>query len=151
MEEFAKTFGLDIKLVIVQIINFVVLLGLLSYFLYKPLLRVLAEREEKIKQGVADAEAAGKRLAEADEEKKGIVSSAHKEAEEVTARAKEHAVETEKALVTAAEEKAAVIVRQAEQKGEDIKTQVHKESEAEIAKLAVLAAEKVLREKQASS
>lgn len=147
MEEFAKTFGLDVKLVIVQIINFVVLLVLLSYFLYKPLLRVLAEREEKIKQGVEDAEAAGKRLAEADEEKKGIVSAAHKEAEEVAARAKAHAGEKEAAIIYDAEEKAAVIVRQAEEKGEQLKAQAHKDSEAEIAKLAVLAAEKVLREK----
>ena len=41
--------------------------------------------------------------------------------------------------------KAEGIVKDAEAKGEDIKTQAKKDSEAEIAKLAVLAAEKVLR------
>lgn len=147
MEDIIYKFGLDAKLITVQIINFVVLVGLLSYFLYKPLLRILEERENKIKQGVEDAEAAGRRLAEADEEKKAIVADAHKEAEAVAHRAKEGADEKTAAILEDAEAKAAAITKLAEEKAEEIKTKAHKDSEAEIAKLAILAAEKVLNEK----
>lgn len=147
MEQLIHAFGLDAKLIVIQIFNFVLLLGILSYFLYKPVLKVLRERKEKIEQGLADAEAAASAKASADEEKKHIVSAAHQEAEDVAARARVHADEKSAEIVKDAEEKAAVIVRQAEERGEQLKAAAHKESEAEIAKLAVLAAEKVLKEK----
>jgi len=149
MEQLITAFGIDVKLIIVQIINFVLLVALLSYFLYKPLLKVLADREEKITQGVKDAEAAAVAKAEADSEKQTLMAAAHKEAEDVAARAKTYADEKAASIATAADEKAAGIVASAEQKAADIKTQAHKDSEAEIAKLAVLAAEKVLTEKSA--
>lgn len=147
MEEIIHKFGIDGELIIVQIINFIALASVLTYFLYKPLLKVLKDREDKIAQGVKDAESAKVALDEADNEKQVIVSAAHKEAEEVAARAKVYADEKAAAIATAAEEKASTIVKQAETKGEEIKNRAHKESEAEIAKLAVLAAEKVIREK----
>lgn len=147
MEEIIAKFGIDAKLIVVQLINVTLLIALLSYLLYKPLLKVLDERESKIKQGVADAEAAGKALAEADEEKKTIVAAAHTEAGEVSARAKASADAKTVEIISDAEEKAAAITKQAEVKGEEIKAKAHKDSEAEIAKLAILAAEKVLKEK----
>ena len=147
MDQLIQAFGIDLKLIVIQIINFILLLALLSYFLYKPLLKVLNEREEKITQGVKDAEAAAEAKAAAASEKQVIVSAAHKEAEEVAARAKIHADEKAVAITAAADEKAGSIVNAAEQKAEDIKVKAHKDSEAEIAKLAVLAAEKILKEK----
>ncbi len=147
MEDIIYKFGIDAKLIIVQIINFVILAGLLSYFLYKPVLRILAERSDKIAQGIADAEAAGVAKSEADKEKQIIVAEAHKEAEAVSARAKEHADAKTSEIISDAEEKANAIARMAEVKSEEIKAKAHKDSEAEIAKLAVLAAEKVLRQK----
>ena len=147
MDQLISAFGIDLKLIIIQIINFVLLVGLLSYFLYKPLMKMLADREEKIAKGVKDAESAAKALATAEEEKQAIVGEAHKEAEGVAARAKEHADQKASEITATADEKAAGIVSAAEQKAEDIKAQAHKDSEAEVAKLAVLAAEKVLKEK----
>jgi len=147
MDQLIQAFGIDTKLIVIQIINFVVLVAVLSYFLYKPLLKVLTEREEKITQGIKDAEAAATAKAEADDEKKAILTKAHSEAEEVAVRAKESADEKAASIAAAADEKAASIVTAAEQKAVDIKDQAHKDSEAEIAKLAVLAAEKVLQEK----
>lgn len=150
MEQLIQAFGIDARLIVVQIINFVLLLGLLSYFLYKPLLRMLEEREAKITQGVRDAESAAAAKADAEAEKQRIVTDAHHEAEAVAARAKTYADEQTAEIVRDAEDKAASIVHQAGEKGEDIKAQAHKESEAEIAKLAVLAAEKILTEKRSS-
>jgi F-type H+-transporting ATPase subunit b len=145
MEQLIQAFGIDAKLIIIQLLNFGILAGLLTYFLYKPLLNILKQREEKIAQGMKDAEGAAKAKASADEEKRGILSIAHKDAEEVSAKAKTYA--DEKAVVIAAEAqtKAESIIKNAEAKSEEMKQQARKDSEAEIAKLAVLAAEKVLR------
>ena len=145
MEQLIQAFGIDVKGITVQIINFIILMGLLSYFLYKPVLKLLQDREDTIKQGIADAEAAAAAKADADTERKAVVAEAHKEAEEVNARAKQAAGEKSNEILGAAEAKAASVIQAAEQKGVDIQDQARKASEAEIAKLAVLAAEKLLK------
>lgn len=140
-------FGIDVKLIITQIINFVVLAGLLTYFLYKPVLKILAEREEKIKQGIKDAENAALANAEAQEEKQKILQKAQLEAQEIDLRAKSYGKEKEEELLAKAQEAAALVVKDAEAKSELLKAQALKDSEAEISKIAILAAEKILSEK----
>lgn len=147
MEQLIHAFGIDARLITIQVVNFGILMALLSYFLYKPVLKVLAERQEKIAQGVKDAEEAGKAKAEAAEEKKVIVSAANKEAEAMTARATEHAASKSEQILADAHKKAEQVIRDAGDRGSEMKAQALKESEAEIAKLAILAAEKVLKEK----
>ncbi len=145
MDQLIQAFGIDVKLIIIQILNFGILLGLLGYFLYKPLLKVLADREEKIAQGIKDAESAAGAKASADEEKKGILSAAHKDAEEVGTKAKNYADEKAAVIASEAQTKAESIIKNAEAKSVEMQEQARKDSEAEIAKLAVLAAEKVLK------
>lgn len=144
MDSLIHAFGIDIRLITIQIINFVVLAGALSYFLYKPLLGILKEREEKIKQGVEDAKAAGEARERADTERKKIVGAAHLEAEAVTKQAEEYAKEKAGELVRAAEREAADKIRIAGEKADALAVEAEKKSEAEVAKLAVLAVEKLV-------
>ncbi len=148
MESLIHAFGIDIKLITIQIINFLVLAGILSYLLYKPLLKILNEREETIAQGVKDAEAAGQALSAAEDEKKAIVSQAHQEAADINDRAAGFAEENAAKVRAAAEEEAAQKIKAAEERSRALAEEAKKASEAEIAKLAVLAAEKVLSEKK---
>lgn len=92
-----------------------------------------------------DAEGAAKAKASADEEKRGILSIAHKDAEAVGAKAKSYADEKAAVIASKAQIKAEGIIKNAEAKSEEMKEQARKDSEAEIAKLAILAAEKVLK------
>lgn len=147
MEQLLHAFGIDVKLIVIQIINFVVLAGLLSYFLYKPVLKILAEREETIKKGIEDAEEAATAKASALQEKQAVLTQAQQEAQEIDAHAQAFAKKKEAEIVAAAQEKATDVIKDAESKSALLKEQALKESEAEIAKLAVLAAEKILREK----
>ncbi len=149
MEQLIQAFGIDVKLIVVQIINFTILVAVLSYFLYKPVLKLLAEREEKVRQGIKDAETAARALSEAEGEKQTVLATAHKEAEAIAKRAKTFADEKTAAITAAADEKASNIISQAEEKAINLQTQARKDSEAEIAKLAVLTAEKILADKQA--
>ena len=147
MEQLIQAFGIDLKLVVVQIINFVVLVALLSYFLYRPLMNILEAREERISQGVRDAEDAAKALNEAEQEKAAILAKAHSEAHDVNERAKKGADAKASEIVSAAEAKVSELITNAKARGEEIKSEAKRESEAEVAKMAVLAAEKVLTEK----
>jgi F-type H+-transporting ATPase subunit b len=147
MEQLIEAFGIDVRLIIIQAFNFGLLLALLSYLLYKPVLKLLADREARIAQGIKDAEEAGKAKAEAEQEKKTVIATANKEAEAMTARAKEHAAVKADEIVTEAQRKADQVVKDAALRGDELKAAALKESEAEIAKLAILAAEKVLKER----
>jgi F-type H+-transporting ATPase subunit b len=147
MQEILHAFGIDWRLISIQIFNFVALVLILWYFLYQPVLKLLNERQKKIEQGVKDAEDAEAALENADAEKTKIVTTAHNEAGDIVERAKKHADEKGSVIVSEAQDKAERIMSDAKDKGEELKTQAKDESEAEIAKLAVLAAEKVLKEK----
>lgn len=149
MEQLIEAFGIDWRLIIIQVFNFGLLLAVLTYFLYKPILKMLNEREDKIAQGIKDAEAAARAMAEATEEKKVVMAGANKEAEAMTARAKEHAVVSADAIVAAAQVKAEQVAKEAVMRSEELKAAALKESEAEIAKLAILAAEKILKDQTA--
>ncbi len=147
MEQLIHAFGIDARLILLQVVNFGLLMAALTYFLYKPVLKVLKDREEKIAQGIKDAEEAGKARLLAEEEKKGIIATANKEAQAMETRATEHAASKADQIVSDAHKKAEQVIKDAGDRSREMKAQVLKETEAEIAKLAVLAAEKVLKER----
>ncbi len=147
MEQLIHAFGIDVRLITIQMINFVVLLGLLSYFLYKPVLNLLRQREESIKKGIADAEEAAQAKATATYEKQIVLAEAQQEAVEITTRAESFGKERGEQMLKEATDKASAAIADAETKSAHLKAQAIKESEAEIAKLAILAAEKVLAAK----
>jgi F-type H+-transporting ATPase subunit b len=147
MDEVLHAFGIDWRLVVIQVFNFTLMIAVLWYFLYTPILSVINEREQKIKKGVEDAELASKKLTEADSEKATILQKAHGESESIVLRAKGHANEKGAAIITDAEQRSERILQDAKNKAEELKVRAHKESEAEIAKVAILAAEEILKQK----
>lgn len=149
MEDIIKAFGIDGHLIIVQIINFGILMAALVYFLYNPILNLLNEREEKIVQGIKDAESAAAAKAEADTEKKVILTEAHTEAQAVAARAKTSAEVSASEIMQKAQETASSVLADAAVKAQQLKEQAQRDSEAEVAKTAILAAEKILSGKSA--
>lgn len=149
MSDLFAVFGVNWQLLFIQVVNFAVLLGLLTYLLYKPILKVIDERQKKIAEGVKTAEAAERQLAEAKEVSEGIKGSATREAEAMVAAARARAGERGAEIVKTAEARAAATLKDATERAEEAKHQALKESEREIARAAMLAAEKILREKPA--
>ncbi len=150
MEDIVKAFGIDGRLIFIQIVNFAILMVALVYFLYNPILNMLKAREDKIIEGIKDAEAAAVAKAQADAEKKVILTDAHTEAVAVNARAKSAADATASDIVAKAQSDAAAVIAEAAVKAEQLKAQAERDSAAEIAKTAILAAEKILTQKNAS-
>ncbi len=149
MAELFAAFGIDWKLLLIQAVNFGVLLAVLTYFLYKPILRIIDERREKVAEGVRTAETAARRLAEAETEKANVVGGAAREAEQIVSNARLRADEKGNEIVQGAEAKADAILKDAAARAEEAKRQALAESSKEIARAAMLAAEKILREKSA--
>ncbi len=149
MSDLFAVFGVNWKLLLVQVVNFGLLLSVLTYLLYKPILKIIDERQNKIAEGVKTAEAAERKLADAKEESDGIKGSAAREAEGMIAAARTRADERGAEIVKIAESRAAAALKDAMERGEEAKRAALKESEREIARAAMLAAEKILREKSA--
>lgn len=147
MEEIARVFGINWELLLAQSVNFAVLLLALWYFLYRPVMRMIDARREKIEEGVQNAEAAERRLEEIEGEREEIVSSATREADEIVAASKERAQQQANSIVTDAATRAESVMEAASQQAEEAKAAALRESQDEIAKTSLLAAEKILREK----
>jgi len=62
--EILNQFGVNPILLFAQVVNFLVLLFILKRFLYKPILKILGERRQKIEQSLKNAEEIEKRLVE---------------------------------------------------------------------------------------
>lgn len=145
MEQLFAAFGIDWKLLIAQTVNFGVLFVALTYLLYKPTMKTLDERRQKVAQGVLDAEAAAEKLSKADEEATATVKGAETEAEGIVASAREAANSEKARIVKDAETRAASIEAESEARAREAASRALKESEKEIARLAILAAEKAMR------
>ena len=130
-----------------QGINFGLLLYVLTRFLFKPLMKTLDERREKIAEGVRAAEAAAQRLADAKNEGEEIVGRGAREAEGLVAAARTRADEKGGEIVKSAEARANSIMKDAAAKAEESKRQALHETSKEITRAAMLAAEKILKEK----
>ena len=149
MEELITSFGLDGKLLLMQIINFSILLFLLWRFLYKPIFAILDKRQRTIEQGILDAQDAKQKLADADDEGKEIIANASSKADGIIATSKKAGEQKKAEIIDEAVERADNIVLSAQKQAEELKKTALEESKAELARTAVLAAEKILRQKLA--
>lgn len=142
--EAIQSLGIDWKLLVAQIINFLILLFLLRKFLYAPILKMLDKRKASIERGIGDSEEAETKLAKCNEQCKKISQEAIKESENIVASAKKLADAEAKKIVALAEEKSQKIVALAEEDATNKKEGALKEARKELADLVMLTSEKVL-------
>ena len=97
-------FGVQPILLAAQVVNFLILLFILKRFLYKPILKVLEERKQKIEQSLKNAESIEKKLLQTNEEVEKILANALKEGQKILDESKEMAAQIiEEAKITSAE------------------------------------------------
>src|SRR3989344_8306176 len=140
MNELFAAFGVNWKLLLIQAVIFGLLLAALSYFLYKPILRIIDERREKVAEGVRLAESASRTLAEEKEEGEQLVGDAAKKAEALAAASRASAEQKGQSLVKDAQARAEQVLAEAQIRAEEVKRQTVAASEREIARAAMLVA-----------
>jgi F-type H+-transporting ATPase subunit b len=142
--EILKTFGVDPILLGAQIINFLIIFYLLKRFLYKPVLGMLKTREDKIKEGIKQAEEARLTLEKTLEEEKKIFAKAHEEAKLLVADAKTQALEVSKEIEGNTKKQAEKILIDARAQIEQDAKRMEQELGAKISVLAEEMLEKSL-------
>ncbi len=145
MEEIVHAFGIDGRLIVIQMVNFGILACALWYFLYTPVLTVLKNREEKIKAGIRDAELAEEARKNAAVESARTLTEAEQNAKAIVAGAEKRANEKSETLLHEAQRRVETVIEDARREALEVKSRALRESEAEIAKAAILAAESILR------
>jgi len=104
MEALSKL-GIDFKVMIAQIINFGILIAVLTKLLYKPILHTLDQRRKRIEESLKMAKEIETKSAKVEEEMDHKRNVAKKEAAEIVGDAKSTAEKDRaKILVSAAEE-----------------------------------------------
>ncbi len=145
MQQLLDAFGINGSLLLAQAVNFGILLVVLWYFLYKPVMKTLSDRQQKVAQGVLDAERAAQKLAGADAEASKLVGSAEAEATNIVTSARNTGKEERDRIVKEAEARSSAIAADANARAKETSAKALRESEKEVARLAMLAAEKIMR------
>jgi F-type H+-transporting ATPase subunit b len=114
--EIIQKFGLETKLFLFQLINFLIIVFILKKFLFKPLKRMLDERKRKIEQSLQDAENAKASLENAGNERKKILAAAKVGADKLMAAVKASANETKEKTLAEAKSHSRQIIEEAKNK-----------------------------------
>lgn len=96
------TLGIDVRLLVLQIVAFLILVWALGKFVYPWLMKQVDERQAKIEESVKAAELAEKKAEAASEEVAKLLKEARAEAKDIVTTAKDEAA----AMVAGAEAKA---------------------------------------------
>jgi F-type H+-transporting ATPase subunit b len=126
-------------------IVFIVLLVLLGKFAWKPILKVLDEREKKIRKALEDAEAARLALEEAARKQNQIIGRAEEEAITLIQRARESAANFAMDLKNKAIHDSEKLIEQAKRAIDGEKQKALAELRTEAAEIAIAATSKLLK------
>jgi len=138
--------GVNPSFLLIQIVNFLILLLVLSVVLYRPLLNLLRERREKIAEGLSLAERAKEDAAAADARATGIVTKAREEARAILETTRSQAEHAASATKQRAEEEAAALLERTRQQITAEKAALAAQVEAEAGILVVEAARQVIQQ-----
>lgn len=146
MDVLAKL-GVDWKLLVAQVVNFLVLLWVLRRFAYRPMLEFLEKRTKRIESGLRDAKLATQKLSEIEAKEREALELARKESSAIVANARESAEKIADKIMFESREESERILSEARKKVEAERESMRADMKQELAGLVLLATEKVLNEK----
>jgi F-type H+-transporting ATPase subunit b len=139
-----EALGIDLKLMIAQLVNFGILLFLLNKFLYKPISNMLDERKNKVETGIKDAESAKSNLEKAEADAEKIRKEARADATEILKNAHAQATTETAVTVKKANDQVDRLIENAKSEAENMKKKALIEAKGEITGLIGLALDKVI-------
>lgn len=136
--------GINLPTLLAQIVNFVILLGLLYLVAYKPIIRMFDERSRKIKESMEQTELIKEQAAHAEEEVKKRLEDAGRGGQELITKAERTGEEVRQSLRQQAEQEAQSLLNRARTDIQQERDEAVGELRKEFADLTILAAGKVI-------
>jgi F-type H+-transporting ATPase subunit b len=139
-----EALGINLGYLLIQILNFGILILVLKAWIYDPVLNLLEKRREAIAQGIEDARVAAEARANAEKEAEKVLADSQLKANEVVREATTRAESAAKDLKNAAEAEADQIRATARTEAEQEKLRVLGDLRGQVAALAMAAAQKLV-------
>jgi F-type H+-transporting ATPase subunit b len=141
---FVGKFGLDLKLLVAQAVNFLIILLVLSRFVFRPLLKTMRERTERIDRGLKDAAAARQQREAVRTWEESERARVRAEAASLLSTAEAEARSRREALLRQAEADAEAMHDRAAREAEALQRDALARAHNDIGTLAIDVAERVL-------
>ena len=146
MSELFHKLGVDWRLLIAQLVNFLVLFFVLRRFLYKPVLDLLERRRQRISEGLRDAERSKERLQGIERERTQILHQAASERQRVLEGASGEVEELRRQRLQAAAAEAAAVIERAKGEAERVRSEILAEVRREAGDLVLAISRKATAE-----
>lgn len=144
MEELVKTFYIDWKLLVAQLINFFIVLGVLWKFALRPLRQTMDKRSAEIAKSLAQAKEIEKKLSQTESDYESKILQAKKESQAIIVEATTSAENQRQALLAQTKAEANKIVEQAKQQIVEEKKRLQIDLKKETASLVIAMTKKIL-------
>lgn len=145
--ELFHALGLDIRILIAQLINFAVLIFVLHRFAYRPILNLLEDRKRKIEEGLRNMDKSREVVEEATRKAEAVIAEARQEARTIAARAEEAAKKHQEKVFADTQLETARLISLAKKKMDAERIRLVAEARAELSEVVVAAVENIIREK----
>ena len=136
---------LDPGLFVWTILTFLLLVFILAKFAWKPLLKMLQDREDMVRSSLEDAEKAKSELERLNEESEAIMAKARSEAQSILADGKAAAEKVKDDIIAKSKEQANKIREDAGNQIQVEKDKAISEIKKEVVNLTLSVAEKLIR------
>jgi len=136
--------GINLPSLLTQVVTFIILLLILRFVAYKPLMRMLDERSRRVKESMDQAESIKEQSARAEEEVKKQLEVASKEGQERIARAVKAGEEVRQKAQAEARQEAETLLDRARAEIQRERDEAIGEVRREFADLTIMAAGKVI-------
>ena len=110
MSEIIKSFGIDWKLLLAQVVNFFILLYILRRFIYKPVSKMMGERKREIEKGLQFSKDAEEQLRQSETTKEKILKEARGQGLKIVSDAESNATLQKSQIVKEANRKKEEII-----------------------------------------
>jgi len=138
--------GLNLGFLIVQILNFAIIMVVLIAWVYKPLMNMLQKRREKIEKGLEDAQVAADARANAEKDAEALKADAQAKAAQMIREATEKAEAANRDVRAAAEAEMANARKAGLVEMETEKERALNELRVHVTALAIAAAQRIIGE-----
>jgi F-type H+-transporting ATPase subunit b len=136
--------GINLTLLVAQIFNFLILFAILGAVAYKPMIKFLDGRREKIAKGLEDARRAEERLANIEKDYQTRMDAARADAQKMVAEMTANAEKNSAAIVAKANEDAAKIKATAQEEAETERNKALADLRSQVVTLSMAAANKLI-------
>lgn len=136
--------GLNIPVLVAQLVNFFLLLVLLRIFLYKPVMEMLDRRAQRVREGLEAADQSKERAQQAEQQVGQQLDEARSQGQTLVTQAQEAANRIQEEARTQARREAEILLERARSEIQLERDQAIAQLRGEFADLTVSAAEKVI-------